>query len=68
MKTKWLFLSILTLAFLSMLVMNVKAENSLERAANVEVGVWLVNVEKVDLAASSYKLDYTCGLSSILPK
>ncbi|MGQ9679627.1 MAG: hypothetical protein ACUVV4_02525 [Candidatus Bathyarchaeia archaeon] len=50
MKTERLFLSILTLAFLSMLLLNAKAENSLERAAN-EVGVWLVNVEKVDLAA-----------------
>ena len=24
----------------------------------VEVGIWLVNVEKVDLAASSFKLDF----------
>ena len=27
-------------------------------AVNVEVGIWLVNVEKVDLAASSFKLDF----------
>ncbi len=26
--------------------------------ANVYVGIWLVNVEKVDLAASSYRLDF----------
>ena len=24
----------------------------------VEVGIWLVNVEKVDLASSSFKLDF----------
>lgn len=46
------------LAFLSMLMFNVEAENTLEHPANVEVGVWLVNVEKVDLAASSYRLDF----------
>ena len=27
-------------------------------AVKVEVGIWLVNVEKVDLAASSFKLDF----------
>jgi hypothetical protein len=27
-------------------------------AVEVEVGMWLVNVEKVDLAASSFKLDF----------
>jgi len=37
---------------------NVKAESQVERAAKVEVGVWLVNVEKVDLAASSYRVDF----------
>ena len=35
-------------------ISTVKAENS----AEVEVGIWLVNVEKVDLAASSFKLDF----------
>ena len=29
-----------------------------ETATEVEVGIWLVNVEKVDLAASSFKLDF----------
>jgi len=29
-----------------------------ETTAEVEVGIWLVNVEKVDLAASSFKLDF----------
>ena len=32
----------------------VSAQNTIE----VEVGIWLVNVEKVDLAASSFKLDF----------
>jgi hypothetical protein len=27
-------------------------------AVEVDVGIWLVNVEKVDLAASSFKLDF----------
>jgi len=57
MKTERLFLSILMLVFLSLLMLSVKAENSL-KPANVKVGVWLVNVEKVDLAASSYRLDF----------
>ncbi len=35
----------------------VKAEN-LENPTRVYVGIWLVNVEKVDLSASSYRLDF----------
>jgi hypothetical protein len=37
-----------------------KAETSESQSnpAGVQVGVWLVNVEKVDLAASSYRLDF----------
>ena len=31
---------------------------SAQSAVEVDVGIWLVNVEKVDLAASSYKLDF----------
>jgi len=63
MKTERLFLSILMLVFLSLLMLSVKAENSL-KPANVKVGVWLVNVEKVDLAASSYRLDFYLWFSS----
>jgi hypothetical protein len=37
---------------------NVKTVNSSGNPANVSVGVLLVNVEKVDLAASSYRLDF----------
>ncbi len=29
-----------------------------QSTTEVEVGIWLVNVEKVDLAASSFKLDF----------
>lgn len=59
MKTWWLLLPLLILACVSTLMSNVKAENFLSgHTADVEVGVWLVNVEKVDLAASSYKLDF----------
>ena len=42
------------LAFLPVFVFPAKAENP----SNVEVGVWLVNVEKVDLASNSYRLDF----------
>jgi len=42
------------LAFLPAFVFPVEAKNP----SNVEVGVWLVNVEKVDLASNSYRLDF----------
>lgn len=57
MKIERLFLFILMLVFLSLLMLSVKAESSL-KPANVSVGVLLVNVEKLDLAASSYRLDF----------
>ncbi|MEM3789416.1 MAG: hypothetical protein QXN95_06090, partial [Candidatus Bathyarchaeia archaeon] len=57
MKTKFISLFALALFFFPLLMLNVKAESSLE-PAKVMVGVWLVNVEKVDLAASSYRLDF----------
>ncbi|MEM0216116.1 MAG: hypothetical protein QW612_01025 [Candidatus Bathyarchaeia archaeon] len=40
-----------------MAIPNVKAEENL-KPVTLEVGVWLVNVEKVDLSASSYRLDF----------
>ncbi|MCS7113853.1 MAG: hypothetical protein RMJ15_02840 [Nitrososphaerota archaeon] len=46
--------SLLMFAFVS----NAKAEGSPADSADVKVGVWLVNVEKIDLAASSYRLDF----------
>ncbi|MCX8171286.1 MAG: hypothetical protein N3E47_04875 [Candidatus Bathyarchaeota archaeon] len=60
MKAKIISLSaLLLLIFLLTIVMaNVKAESFSSNPANVEVGVWLVNVEKVDLSASSYRLDF----------
>lgn len=51
---------IFLLSLLAMLTCQTKAE-SLEYQidpAKVQIGVWLVNVEKVDLAASSYRLDF----------
>lgn len=58
MRNRHILLVILMLTFLPMLMTNVKAENTSEDAANVKVGVLLINVEKVDLAASSYRLDF----------
>ncbi|MEM3622164.1 MAG: hypothetical protein QXZ02_03160 [Candidatus Bathyarchaeia archaeon] len=58
MKAKHVLLFTLLLAFLSTMIFNVKAESLPSNPANVEVGVWLVNVEKVDLSASSYRLDF----------
>lgn len=51
---------IFLLSLMAMLTCQTKAE-SLEYQidpAKVQIGVWLVNVEKVDLAASSYRLDF----------
>jgi len=53
-------LSVFTFALLSVRGM-VEAQAGQFSAANpvkVSVGVWLVNVERVDLAASSYRLDF----------
>ncbi|MEM2119421.1 MAG: hypothetical protein QW840_04790, partial [Candidatus Bathyarchaeia archaeon] len=58
MRLPYLLTIILTSTFLLFLVSNVQAESSAAQPANVQVGVWLVNIEKVDLAASSYKLDF----------
>jgi len=58
MKAEHVLLSALLLAFLSIMMFNVKAESYSSTPSNVEVGVLLVNVEKVDLSASSYRLDF----------
>lgn len=60
MNAKWLFSLVLVLTFLCLLIPTAKAENP----TNVEVGVWLVNVEKVDLASNSYNWTFICGLGS----
>ncbi|MEM3406910.1 MAG: hypothetical protein QXM07_04590 [Nitrososphaerota archaeon] len=51
-------LLLITLALFSILMCNARAVNSSSNSTNVRVGVWLVNVEKIDLAASSYRLDF----------
>ncbi len=53
-----LLILLVALALFSILVCNVGAVNSSGNPASVRVGVWLVNVEKIDLAASSYRLDF----------
>lgn len=58
MMIKRLLLLALLLAFLFIIVPNGKAESSSLSNTTVEVGVWLVNVEKVDLSANSYRLDF----------
>ena len=57
MKKHWV-LAGLTLLFAVFLVPNVAALTTKIKPARVEVGVWLVNVEKVDLSANSYRLDF----------
>ena len=47
------------LVFLALFAQNATAaDNSRGNPVNVQVGVWLVNVEKVDLSANSYRLDF----------
>ncbi|MGB9713350.1 MAG: hypothetical protein ACPLZC_00055 [Candidatus Bathyarchaeales archaeon] len=58
MKTKWLFPIVLVLIFISLSISCAKAEASSNQPAIVKIGVWLINVEKVDLAANSYRLDF----------
>ena len=58
MKTGRLLLSLVTLAFLLILMFNVKTVHSSGNPTKIIVGIWLVNIEKVDLAASSYRLDF----------
>lgn len=61
MKVKWFVLLALTLALLTFLTLITcaRADTTVENtAATVRVGVWLVNIEKVDLSANSYKLDF----------
>jgi len=53
-----LLLAVLVLVFVLMFMSNVSASSVSVDSKNVRVGVWLVNVEKVDLAANSYRLDF----------
>jgi hypothetical protein len=54
----WIPLSLVMLALFLILICNVSVVSLSDDHANVRVGVWLVNVEKLDLAASSYRLDF----------
>ena len=51
-----IFLLVLTVTF-STVIITIKAQ-TLEETTEVAVGVWLINVEKVDLASSTFKLDF----------
>ena len=56
MKASWIIVVILLFACLLVGTATLKTANAAS-IMEVEVGIWLVNVEKVDLAASSFKLD-----------
>lgn len=54
-----LVIGVFSLVFISFFTQNTMAANAApENPFNVKVGVWLVNVEKVDLSANSYRLDF----------
>jgi hypothetical protein len=57
MKASWITIVILLFACLLAGTATLKTANAAS-TVEVEVGIWLVNVEKVDLAASSFKLDF----------
>lgn len=58
MKAEYVLLSAFLLTSLSIMMFNVRAERFPSNPVSIEVGVWLVNVEKVDLSAGSYRLDF----------
>ena len=58
MRFKWLILFIMFTAFLVTLAFSSNAKASSGIPVHVKVGVWLVNVERVDLAANSYRVDF----------
>ncbi|MEM2093633.1 MAG: hypothetical protein QW056_02290 [Candidatus Bathyarchaeia archaeon] len=62
MKARHILVSTTLLIFISALLLamalSVKAESFPQGSVKVEAGVWLVNVEKVDLSAGSYRLDF----------
>lgn len=55
---KWLVAAAFALVFLALFTQNIMAVNASGDPVTVKVGVWFVNVEKVDLIANSYKLDF----------
>ncbi|MBX5327119.1 MAG: hypothetical protein ACQXXH_08440 [Candidatus Bathyarchaeia archaeon] len=60
MPKKWFAVAVLVLAlaFLGLFVQNAMAVGPSGTPTNIRVGVLLVNVEKVDLSANSYRLDF----------
>src|SRR4030043_856884 len=58
MKKTCLIIFTLLLAVTIFMTATVAKAQTSENTTEVSVGVWLVNVEKVDLAASSFKLDF----------
>jgi hypothetical protein len=55
---KWFIIGVITVIFFAVLTQNILTASAASKSpVEVQVGVWLVNVEKVDLAASSFKLD-----------
>ncbi|MCS7124939.1 MAG: hypothetical protein NZ932_05980 [Candidatus Bathyarchaeota archaeon] len=59
MRMKSLVVITLLSAFaFAILIGQAEAQHVSSNAAEVYVGVWLVNVERIDLAASSYRLDF----------
>ncbi|MCX8151186.1 MAG: hypothetical protein N3D85_06765 [Candidatus Bathyarchaeota archaeon] len=58
MMKKTVTIGILCLICLISVIQSAKALEPSENAAHVKVGVWLVNVEKVDLSSNSYRLDF----------
>jgi len=56
-KTRLIFFTLFLAVSIFMTAAVTEAQTS-ENATEVSVGVWLINVEKVDLAASTFKLDF----------
>lgn len=57
MKSNWKTVIVLLIACIVVGTTLLETANA-QSDTEVEVGLWLVNVEKVDLAASSFKLDF----------
>jgi len=56
---KLVIVGVFAIVFLALFAQSAMAvSNSPGNPVNVQVGVWLVNVEKVDLSANSYRLDF----------
>jgi hypothetical protein len=56
---KWFIIGVLAVVFFAVFTQNVMSASAVsETPLRVQVGVWLVNVEKIDLSASSYRLDF----------